>query len=145
MITATGIMARPIVAWLAPSPSSPAPSARRYAALGLDARRSQANWPTCLRCRDLDGYNEPEFAFTEGSYTNFLTIPWRASPAVERTLAGEITHPFTHSPTKRRFTPTAAAASCPRLAGIHQREPHARPPLDQCCDCLTPPQCERQF
>jgi hypothetical protein len=30
------IMARTIVAWSAPSPSSPAPAARRYAALGLD-------------------------------------------------------------------------------------------------------------
>jgi hypothetical protein len=36
MIMATGIMARPIIAWPAASPSSPAPSARRYAALGLD-------------------------------------------------------------------------------------------------------------
>jgi hypothetical protein len=36
MIMATGIMARPIIAWAAASPSSPAPSARRYAALGLD-------------------------------------------------------------------------------------------------------------
>jgi hypothetical protein len=30
------IAARPIMAWRAASPSSPAPSARRYAALGLD-------------------------------------------------------------------------------------------------------------
>jgi hypothetical protein len=30
------IMARPIIAWPAALPSSPAPSARRYAALGLD-------------------------------------------------------------------------------------------------------------
>jgi hypothetical protein len=36
MIMATGIVARPIMAWSAASPSSPAPSARRYAALGLD-------------------------------------------------------------------------------------------------------------
>src|SRR5262249_8673292 len=36
MTMATGIMARPIVAWLASLASSPAPSARRYAALGLD-------------------------------------------------------------------------------------------------------------
>jgi hypothetical protein len=36
MITVTDIMARPIIAWPAASPSSPAPSARRYAALGLD-------------------------------------------------------------------------------------------------------------
>ena len=36
MITATGIIASPIMAWSAASPSSPAPSARRYAALGLD-------------------------------------------------------------------------------------------------------------
>jgi hypothetical protein len=35
MITATG-MAKPIIAWPAALPSSPAPSARRYAALGLD-------------------------------------------------------------------------------------------------------------
>jgi hypothetical protein len=39
MIMATGITARPIMAWCAALPSSPAPSARRYAALGLD--RSQ--------------------------------------------------------------------------------------------------------
>jgi len=36
MTMATGIMARPIMAWPAALPSSPAPSARRYAALGLD-------------------------------------------------------------------------------------------------------------
>ena len=36
MIMATGIMVRPIIAWSAASPSSPAPLARRYAALGLD-------------------------------------------------------------------------------------------------------------
>jgi len=37
MIRATGIIiARPIIAWSAALPSSPAPSARRYAALGLD-------------------------------------------------------------------------------------------------------------
>jgi putative transposase len=36
MIMATGIIARPIMAWSAASPSSPAPSARHYAALGLD-------------------------------------------------------------------------------------------------------------
>jgi hypothetical protein len=36
MITPTCITARPIIAWAAASPSSPAPSARRYAALGLD-------------------------------------------------------------------------------------------------------------
>jgi hypothetical protein len=36
MIMATGIIARPIMAWPAASLSSPAPSARRYAALGLD-------------------------------------------------------------------------------------------------------------
>jgi hypothetical protein len=36
MIMATGITARPIMAWCAALPSSPAPSARRYAALGLD-------------------------------------------------------------------------------------------------------------
>lgn len=29
-------MASPMIAWSAPSPSSPAPAARRYAALGLD-------------------------------------------------------------------------------------------------------------
>lgn len=32
----TDIAATPMVAWSAPSPSSPAPSARRFAALGLD-------------------------------------------------------------------------------------------------------------
>ena len=36
MIMATDIMARSIMAWRAASPSSPAPAARRYAALGLD-------------------------------------------------------------------------------------------------------------
>jgi hypothetical protein len=36
MIMATDIMARAMIAWAAASPSSPAPSARRYAALGLD-------------------------------------------------------------------------------------------------------------
>jgi hypothetical protein len=32
----TDIVARPMIAWSAPSPSSPAPAARRCAALGLD-------------------------------------------------------------------------------------------------------------
>jgi hypothetical protein len=36
MIITTGIVARPIIAWSAALPSSPAPSARRYATLGLD-------------------------------------------------------------------------------------------------------------
>jgi hypothetical protein len=36
MIMATGIMATSMITWLEASPSSPAPSARRYAALGLD-------------------------------------------------------------------------------------------------------------
>jgi hypothetical protein len=36
MRTATDIRARSMIAWTAPSPSSPAPSARRCAALGLD-------------------------------------------------------------------------------------------------------------
>jgi hypothetical protein len=36
MMTTTDITAPPMIAWSALSPSSPAPSARRYAALGLD-------------------------------------------------------------------------------------------------------------
>jgi len=43
MIMATGIMAGPIIAWSAASPSSPAPSARRYAALGLDRSLQPSN------------------------------------------------------------------------------------------------------
>jgi hypothetical protein len=36
MIRTTDITAPSMIAWSAPSPSSPAPSARRYTALGLD-------------------------------------------------------------------------------------------------------------
>jgi hypothetical protein len=77
MIMATGIMARPIMAWPAASPSSPAPSARRYAALGLDRSLQPSKLADhALRCFGLDGHDEPESTFTEASYTNDLTIPW---------------------------------------------------------------------
>jgi hypothetical protein len=39
-----------MIARSAPSPSSPAPSARRYAALGLDPRPSK---PSCRECAAL--------------------------------------------------------------------------------------------
>ena len=61
MIMATGIMARPMIAWPAASPSSPAPSARRYAALGLD--RSLQPSKLADRASDalvLDQHGEPE-------------------------------------------------------------------------------------
>ena len=76
MIMATGIMARPIIAWAAAAPSSPAPSARRYAALGLDRSLQPSKLADhALRCLDLDGHDEPQSTFTEISYTNYLTIP----------------------------------------------------------------------
>jgi hypothetical protein len=50
MTMATGISARPIIAWSAASPSSPAPSARRYAALGLD----RSLQPSKLADHDFD-------------------------------------------------------------------------------------------
>ena len=76
MITKTSIMAKPIIAWSAASPSSPAPSARRYAALGLDRSLQPSKLADhALRCRILDGHDEPQSTFTEISYTNYLTIP----------------------------------------------------------------------
>jgi hypothetical protein len=76
------IMARPIIAWPAALPSSPAPSARRYAALGLD-RSLQPSKLADHAASDAavaDGHDEPKSTFTEISYTNNLTIPEGANP-----------------------------------------------------------------
>jgi hypothetical protein len=83
MIIATGIMARPIIAWATVAPSSPAPSARRYAALGLDRSLQPSKLADhASDARVVDGHDEPQSTFTEISYTNYLTIPrrWTMKP-----------------------------------------------------------------
>jgi hypothetical protein len=78
MIIATGIMARPIIAWATAAPSSPAPSARRYAALGLDRSLQPSKLADhASDARVVDGHDEPQSTFTEISYTNYLTLPLR--------------------------------------------------------------------
>ena len=71
----TDTTATPMIAWPAPSPSSPAPSARRYAALGLD----RSVRPSKLAHRAADAscsmYGKPKSIFTEISYTKLLTFP----------------------------------------------------------------------
>jgi hypothetical protein len=77
------IAATPMIAWSAPSPSSPAPLARRCAALGLDCsvrpskvadRAANALFPMLVPVAYmLDG--KCESTFTEPSYTKLLTFP----------------------------------------------------------------------
>src|SRR6266540_1313149 len=71
----TDTTATPMIAWPAPSPSSPAPSARRYAALGLDCSVR----PSKLAHRAADAscsmYGNVKSTFTEISYTKLLTFP----------------------------------------------------------------------
>src|SRR5215211_8953145 len=73
--TMSGIAARSIVAWRAPSPSSPAPAARRSAASGLD--RSVRPSKPAARAADAPSLDvrEPKSTFTEISYTKLLTFP----------------------------------------------------------------------
>jgi hypothetical protein len=91
MMRTTDITARSMmIAWPAPSPSSPAPSARRYAALGLDCsprpskvadRAADASCPT---------YGKRKSTFTEISYTKLLTIPsllTSSSPSCSRSAS----------------------------------------------------------
>ena len=81
MMRTTDTTATPMIAWPAPSPSSPAPSARRYAALGLDGSVR----PSKLAHRAADAscsmYGNAKSTFTEISYTKLLTFP---TPAVHR-------------------------------------------------------------
>jgi hypothetical protein len=68
------IAAAAIVAWRAPSPSSPAPVARRYAASGLDCSVR----PSKLAAMPLTPHSrvsKSKFTFTEPSYTKLLTLP----------------------------------------------------------------------
>jgi hypothetical protein len=90
----SGIAARSIVAWRAPSPSSPAPAARRFAASGLD--RSVRPSKHAARAADAPSLDvrEPKSTFTEISYTKLLTFPPTGDPA---TLASQI------DKLKRRF------------------------------------------
>src|SRR6266536_3133557 len=77
MIYTTDTTATPMIAWPAPSPSSPAPSALRYAALGLDCSVR----PSKLAHRAADAscsmYGNVKSTFTEISYTKLLTFPDR--------------------------------------------------------------------
>jgi hypothetical protein len=77
------IAATRMIAWSAPSPSSPAPLARRYAALGLDRsarpskladRADNGLFPMLVPAAYmLDGKRKS--TFTEPSYTKLLTFP----------------------------------------------------------------------
>src|SRR6266568_2387366 len=80
----TDTTATPMIAWPAPSPSSPAPSARRYAALGLD----RSVRPSKLAHRAADAscsmYGNVKSTFTEISYTELLTFPSRLGDRFRR-------------------------------------------------------------
>jgi hypothetical protein len=79
MMISISIAAASIIAWAASSPSSPAPAARRCAALGLD--RSMRPSKLVDRAADALVLDAPKrkSTFTEISYTKFLTFPiWRA-------------------------------------------------------------------
>src|SRR6516164_11819910 len=75
-----GIMATSTIAWSAPSPSSPASSTRRCAALGLD----RSLRPSKVADRAVDAqfsmYGNSKSTFTEISYTKLLTFPARSYP-----------------------------------------------------------------
>jgi hypothetical protein len=75
MTTTTDITAKSMIALRAHSPSSPAPAARRCAALGLD--RSVP--PSKLAHHAADALvwmlEKPRSTFTEISYTKLLTFP----------------------------------------------------------------------
>jgi hypothetical protein len=74
-VTTIGIAVAPMIAWHASSPSSPAPAARRCAALGLD--RSMRPSKLVDRAADALVLDAPKrkSTFTEISYTKFLTFP----------------------------------------------------------------------
>ena len=78
------ITAPTMIAWPEPSPSSPAPAARRCAASGLDRSARPSNVvghavDATIQCRKT-----PTSTFTEIAYTKFRTVPhgpsYRASP-----------------------------------------------------------------
>ena len=71
------ITAMSMIAWSAPSPSSPASSTRRYAALGLD--RSVRPSKVADRAADAQFsiHGNSKSTFTEISYTELLTLPRR--------------------------------------------------------------------
>jgi hypothetical protein len=75
MMISISIAAASIIAWAASSPSSPAPAARRCAALGLD--RSMRPSKLVDRAADALVLDAPKrkSTFTEISYTKFLTFP----------------------------------------------------------------------
>jgi hypothetical protein len=79
-----GIMATSTIAWSAPSPSSPASSTRRCAALGLD----RSLRPSKVADRAVDAqfsmYGNSKSTFTEISYTKLLTFPHLAKFIRER-------------------------------------------------------------
>src|SRR6478672_9401487 len=69
------ITAMSMIAWSAPSPSSPASSTRRYAPLGLD--RSVRPSKVADRAADAQFsiHGNSKSTFTEISYTELLTLP----------------------------------------------------------------------
>ena len=69
-----GITASMMMARRAPSPSSPAPTARRFAASGLDRSVRPSKIVRQCRRRFLDP-GKPDSPFTEIPYTKFLTFP----------------------------------------------------------------------
>jgi len=75
MMTITDIATMPMIAWSAPSPSSPAPSARRYAALGLDRSMRPSKVADRVADASLSMYEKRKSTFTEISYTKLLTFP----------------------------------------------------------------------
>jgi hypothetical protein len=69
------ITATTMIAWSEPSPSSPAPAARRYAASGLD----RSVRPSKVVGHAVDATSQylknPTSTFTEIAYTKFRTFP----------------------------------------------------------------------
>src|SRR6516225_10635660 len=104
-----GIAAAAIVAWRAPSPSSPAPrGARRGAASGLDCSVRPSTVAAMPADAPLSMQPKPKFTVTETSYTKVRTLPLT-------TIA---------------FTP-AGMEYLRELLAEHERNRFSRPSLEQ--------------
>src|SRR6266540_5843555 len=82
-----GIADGTMIAWLAPSPSSPAPSARRYAALGLDRSLRPSKLADRAARRLVLDVSKCKSAFTEIPYTKLLTFPCHPDPPSQNACA----------------------------------------------------------
>ena len=96
------ITAMSMIAWSAPSPSSPASSTRRYAALGLD--RSVRPSKVADRAADAQFsiHGNSKSTFTEISYTELLTLPRTVSIFRAYPIGREMVNPIRSSAGRRR-------------------------------------------